>query len=61
MHEALRIEGIRINHKRTERLYREEQLQIKIRRCKKTVATLRVSMHDLEGVNYTAYIRLGNS
>ena len=44
MHEILRREGIIINHKRTERLYREEGLQLQIRRRKKTAATLRVPL-----------------
>jgi putative transposase len=44
MHEILRREGIIINHKRTERLYRNEGLQIKSRRRKKTAATLRVPL-----------------
>ena len=44
MHEILRREGIIINHKRTERLYRDEGLQIKSRRRKNTVATLRVPL-----------------
>ena len=51
MHEILRREGIPINHKRTERLYREERLQIKTRRRKKTAAQLRVPMPYPEGMN----------
>ena len=51
MHEVLRREGILINHKRTERLYREERLQIKTRRRKKTAAQQRVPMPYPEGVN----------
>ena len=44
MHEVLRREGIHINHKRTERLYREEGLQLKTRKRKKSAATLRVPL-----------------
>lgn len=51
MHEVLRREGFRINHKRTKRLYREECLQLKTRRRKKTAATLRVPMPYPEGMN----------
>lgn len=51
MHEVLRREGILINHKRTERLYREEQLQIKIRRRKKTAAKLRVPLAYPDRIN----------
>lgn len=51
MHEILRREGIIINHKRTERLYREEGLQLQIRRRKKTAATLRVPLPYPEQVN----------
>ena len=40
----LRREGIVINHKRTERLYREEGLQLKTRKRKKSAATLRVPL-----------------
>jgi len=51
MHEVLRKEGLLINHKRTERLYREERLQIKTRWRKKSAAQLRVPMPYPEGVN----------
>jgi hypothetical protein len=51
MHEILRREGIIINHKRTEKLYREECLQLKTRRRKKTTATLRVPLPYPENIN----------
>ena len=51
MHEILRREGIIINHKRTEKLYREECLQLKTRRRKKTTATLRVPLPYPENMN----------
>jgi putative transposase len=51
MHEVLRREGILINHKRTERLYREKRLQIKTRKRTKTTATLRVPLPYPEGVD----------
>ena len=51
MHEVLRREGILINHKRTERLYREEGLQLKARKRKKSAATLRVPLPYPEKIN----------
>lgn len=51
MHEVLRREGILINHKRTERLYREECLQLKTRKRKKSVATRRVPLPCPEKLN----------
>ena len=51
MHEVLRREGILINHKRTERLYREEGLQLKTRKRKKSAATLRVPLPYPEKIN----------
>jgi len=51
MHEILRREGIIINHKRTEKLYREEGLLLKKRRRKKTSATLRVPLPYPERMN----------
>ena len=40
----LRREGFMINHKRTERLYREEGLALRIRRRKKMASLLRTEI-----------------
>lgn len=44
LHILLRREGHLINHKRTERLYREEGLSLRLRRRKKRTSQLRVAM-----------------
>jgi len=44
LHVMLRREGGRINHKRTERLYREEGLMLSIRRRKKLASLLRTEL-----------------
>lgn len=44
LHVMLRREGVRINHKRTERLYREEGLMLRIRRRKKLASLLRTEI-----------------
>jgi len=44
LHVMLRREGVRINHKRTERLYREEGLMLSIRRRKKLASLLRTEL-----------------
>jgi putative transposase len=46
LHEVLRRQGLVINHKRTERLYREEGLSIRRRKRKKTTSELRVKIPD---------------
>ncbi|ASQ90933.1 hypothetical protein CHL67_08395 [Prosthecochloris sp. GSB1] len=51
MHEVLRREGIHINHKRTEPLCREEGLQLKTRKRKKSTATLCVPLPYPEKIN----------
>jgi putative transposase len=43
LHYLLRREGILINHKRTERLYREEHLMLRVKRRRKTTAESRVA------------------
>jgi putative transposase len=40
----LRREGFKINHKRTERIYKEEKLSLRVKRRKKMAATLRVEV-----------------
>ena len=44
LHVLLEREGLVVNHKRTERLYREEGLQLRRRRHKKRAACIRVPM-----------------
>lgn len=44
LHVMLRREGFMINHKRTERLYREEGLALRIRRRKKMASNLRTEI-----------------
>jgi putative transposase len=43
LHYLLRREGILINHRRTERLYREEHLMIRVKRRKKSAADILVA------------------
>jgi putative transposase len=47
----LRREGIMINHKKTERIYREENLSLRKRKRKKVAAHERVSMPDPVNAN----------
>lgn len=51
LHYLLRREGFLINHKRTERLYREENLMIRIKRRRKIAANTRVAPPKLERRN----------
>ncbi len=44
LHVLLRREGLTINHKRTERIYRAEGLQLSIRRRKKLASLLRIEI-----------------
>lgn len=44
LHVMLRRDGFVINHKRTERLYKEEGLSLRIKRRKKMASTLRVEV-----------------
>ena len=44
LHTLLRREGYLINHKRTERIYREEGLSLRLKKRKKRVSHLRVVM-----------------
>lgn len=44
LHVLLRREGFIINHKRTERIYKEEGLLLRIRRRRKMAATLRIEV-----------------
>lgn len=46
LHRILRRERLVVNHKRTERIYREESLSIRRKRRKKTTSVLRVQIPD---------------
>jgi len=52
LHTLLRREGFLINHKRTERLYREEGLSLRRKKRKKRISHLRVLMDRPERVNH---------
>jgi len=43
LHALLKKEGLVVNHKRTERIYREEKLQLKKRKRKRLARTLRIA------------------
>ena len=45
LHAILRREGLVINHKRTERIYREEGLALAIRRRKKRASVMRIELN----------------
>jgi len=51
MHAKIRREGLVVNHKRTERLYRELNLSLRLRRRKKRPSHLRVAMPTPAGPN----------
>ena len=51
LHILLRREGIAINHKRTERIYREEGLSLRRRKRKKTAAIIRTDMPKAQKPN----------
>jgi putative transposase len=51
LHVLLRREGWAINHKRTERLYRQEGLSLRLRKRRKRAAVLRVPLAQPERVN----------
>lgn len=40
----LKREALVVNHKRTERIYREERLSLRIRKCKKRASQVRVEL-----------------
>jgi len=52
LHIMLRREGFMINHKRTERLYREEGLALRIRRRKKMASLLRTEIPKPDYANH---------
>src|SRR4029453_6008920 len=51
LHDVLKAEGLVINHKRTERLYREEGLSLRRKRRRKLPAGARVSLSVPQGPN----------
>src|SRR4029434_95382 len=51
LHDVLKAEGLVINHKRTERLYREEGLSLRRKRRRKLPAVARVSLSVPQGPN----------
>lgn len=51
IHSILKREGLIINHKRTERIYREECLSLKIRKRKKRASGLRLELPQPERPN----------
>ena len=51
LHTLLRREGQLINHKRTERLYREEGLSLRLKKRKKRISHLRVVMDRPQRIN----------
>jgi putative transposase len=51
LHTLLRREGHLINHKRTERLYREEGLSLRLKKRKKRISCLRVVLDKPERIN----------
>lgn len=51
LHTLLRREGYQVNHKRTERLYREEGLSLRLKKRKKRATHLRVIMDRPERIN----------
>jgi putative transposase len=44
LHVLLRRSGLRINHKRTERIYKEERLSLRVRRRRKLASSLRTAV-----------------
>jgi putative transposase len=51
LHTLLQREGYQINHKRIERLYREEGLSLRLKKRKKRISHLRVVMDRPEQIN----------
>ena len=51
IHRILKREGLILNHKRTERIYREERLSLRIRKRKKRSSALRIELPKPERAN----------
>ena len=59
LHRALRRAGIAANHKRIERLYREEGLSLRRRRGSKRLSHLRVAREQPSTINHTWAVDFG--
>jgi putative transposase len=53
LYQVIRREGLRVNHKRVERLYREEGLSLRRRRRRKRLSHLRVVRERPQALNHT--------
>ena len=53
LYRVIRREGFRVNHKRIERLYREEGLSLRRRRGRKRLSHLRVVRERPQAINHT--------
>ena len=53
LYQLLRREGFKVNHKRVERLYREEGLSLRRRRRRKNLSHVRVVSQPPDGANQT--------
>ena len=51
LHVILKREGLVVNHKRTERVYREEGLSLRLKKRKKKVAMIRVKLTEPQHAN----------
>lgn len=51
LHRVLRREGLVMNHKRTERIYRQENLSLRRKKRKKTTSELRIQVPDAQRPN----------
>lgn len=51
LHAVLKREGLVVNHKRTERIYREERLSLKLRKRRKKVSEVRAPLVPVENPN----------
>lgn len=51
LHVILKREGLVVNHKKTERIYREEGLSLRLKKCKKKVAMIRVKLPEPQHAN----------
>jgi hypothetical protein len=56
LHALAKREGLVINHKRTERIYKEEKLSLTIRRRKKRSSQARVYPELRNAMSYGAWI-----
>ncbi len=52
MHDILKREGLVINHKRTERIYREQGFSLKVRKRKRRIAQIRLELPEAVRPNH---------